>query len=481
MGHTQFFINGKWVDPIQGRQHEVIDPATETVIDRISLGGELDVASAVAAARKAFDTWSRVPHEERIGLLRRLIEIYEARLEEMASAITAEMGAPRTFSLKAQAAAGLSQMKVFLAEFERFEFEHVLGPQAPDDQIIREPIGVCGLITPWNWPMNQVSLKAPPAMTVGCTVVLKPSEMAPLSSMLFAEFVEQAGYPAGVFNLVNGDGAITGEALTRHPDIDMISFTGSARTGAAISRAAADTFKRVTLELGGKSPNIIFDDLDVAAAAARGARGCFSNTGQSCDAPTRMLVHRSSYETAIEAARLVAQEVQPGDPALEGGHIGPLSSRAQFDRVQAFVENAISEGARLIAGGPGRPEQFKSGYFVRPTVFADVTNDMQVAREEVFGPVLVIMPFDDEDEAVRIANDTPYGLSSYIQTGDLERARRVARKIRAGMVRINGAFRGPGSPFGGYRHSGLGREGGRWGIEEFLEIKAVAGWSNPAT
>ncbi|PBB58340.1 MULTISPECIES: aldehyde dehydrogenase family protein [Mesorhizobium] len=480
MRNTQFLINGKWVEPIEGRQHDVINPATETVVGRISLGGAADIGKAVAAAREAFATWSRVPHQERIGLLRRLIEIYEGRLEEMASAITTEMGAPKTLSVTAQAAAGLSHMKVFLTEFEKFEFEHVLGPQAPDEWLIHEPIGVCGLITPWNWPMSQVCLKVPPAITVGCTVVLKPSEMAPLSSMLFAEFIERAGYPAGVFNLVNGDGAIAGQALARHPDIDMVSFTGSTRAGAAISRAASDTFKRVTLELGGKSPNIIFDDLDVASAAARGALRCFSNTGQNCDAPTRMLVHRSGYEAAIEAACRVAQEVQPGDPALEGSHIGPLSSRVQFERVQTFIANAIAAGARLVAGGPGRPEQFKSGYFVRPTVFADVTNDMQIAREEVFGPVLVIIPFDEEDEAIRIANDTPYGLSSYIQTGDLERAQRVAREIRAGMVRINGALRAPGSPFGGYKHSGTGREGGRWGIEEYLELKAVSGWSHPA-
>ncbi|WP_036255149.1 MULTISPECIES: aldehyde dehydrogenase family protein [unclassified Mesorhizobium] len=480
MQSTQFYIDGRWVDPEERRLLDVIDPSTELAVAQISLGGAADIDIAVAAARRAFPMWSDVGVQGRIELLRRLIDIYTARIDEMASAISSEMGAPLTLARTAQAASGLSHLKIFLAEFEDFQFEHVLSSQAPDDRIIREPIGVCGLITPWNWPMNQVCLKAAPAMTAGCTVVLKPSEIAPLSSMLFAEFVDRAGYPAGVFNLVNGDGSTAGEALARHGDVDMISFTGSSRAGAVVSRAAADNFKRVALELGGKSPYIIFDDLDVAAAAARCARSCFTNTGQSCDAPTRMLVERSAYERAIEAARVVAAEMQPDDPRKEGGHIGPLVSKTQFDKVQELILAALGEGARLVAGGPGRPASFDKGYFTRPTIFADVTNDMRIAREEVFGPVLAIIPFDDEEEAIRIANDTVYGLSSYVQTGDPLRAQRVARKIRAGVVRLNGASRGPGSPFGGYKHSGIGREGGRWGIEEYLEIKAVAGWSRSA-
>lgn len=477
MKSTQFYIDGKWVDPVQPRDCAVINPATEAVAATISLGSAADVDKAVAAARRAFATWSVTPLKERCGLLRRLIELYEARIDDMAAAITTEMGAPRTLAVSAQATSGLSHLKTYLDELEAFTFEHTLSDKAPDDRIIREPIGVCALITPWNWPMNQVCLKVPAAIGVGCTVVLKPSEIAPLSSLLFAELIDEAGFPAGVFNLVNGDGPTVGEALSHHPDIQMVSFTGSTRAGAAVARAAADTFKRVSLELGGKSPNIIFSDTDVAAAATRGARSCFTNSGQSCDAPTRMLVERSAYETAVEAARAVAEEMQPADPQQDGSHIGPLVSRAQFDKVQALIEAAIGEGARLVAGGPGRPKTLAKGNFVRPTVFADVTTDMRIAREEVFGPVLVLIPFDDEDEAVRIANDTEYGLSSYIQTGDLDRAHRIARQIRAGMVRINGASRGPGSPFGGYRHSGNGREGGRWGLEEYLETKAVAGWN----
>lgn len=479
MKSTQFYIDGKWVDPAIARSCDVISPATELPINSISLGSRTDADRAVAAACRAFKSWSVTPLHERLGLLRRLIEIYEARITDMAAAITSEMGAPRTLALTAQAASGLSHLKTYVAELETFEFEHVLSAKAPDERIIREPIGVCALITPWNWPMNQVCLKVPAAIGVGCTVVLKPSEIAPLSSMLFAEFVDQAGFPAGVFNLVNGEGAVVGEALSLHPGVDMVSFTGSTRGGASVSRAAAETFKRVSLELGGKSPNIIFGDVDVAAAAARGARSCFTNTGQSCDAPTRMLVERQAYAAAIEAARSVAAEMQPGDPLMEGGHIGPLVSRTQYDKVQSLMESAINEGARLIAGGPGRPEGCEKGYFVRPTVFADVGRGMRIGREEVFGPVLVIMPFDSEDEAIEIANDTEFGLSSYIQTSDLDRAQRVARRIRAGMVRINGASRGPGSPFGGYKHSGNGREGGRWGLEEFLETKAVAGWTRP--
>jgi aldehyde dehydrogenase (NAD+) len=473
---TDFYVNGEWVDRSSRPRHDVINPATESPIASISLATEADVDEAVRAARAAFATWSRTPNEVRFEKLQKLAAIYERRLDEMAAVISDEMGAPITLSKTAQAASGLAHLKAFLAELRRYEFEHPLRPDLLQDHIIHEPIGVCGLITPWNWPMNQVCLKVPPAIGVGCTVVLKPSEMAPLSSILFAEFVHEAGFPPGVFNLVNGDGATAGSAISRHSDIDMISFTGSCRAGAAISKAAADTFKRVTLELGGKSPNLIFADTDVEAAVRRGARTCFTNTGQSCDAPTRMLVERSVYDRAVAAAVQVAHEMIPGDPSVEGGHIGPLASKTQFNTVQRYIETGVKEGARLAAGGLSRPEGIIKGWFVRPTVFTDVTPDMTIVREEIFGPVLCMMPFDTEEQAIALANDTKYGLASYVQSGDPERCRRVARQIRAGIVRLNGASRGPGSPFGGYKHSGNGREGGRLGIEDFLEVKAVAGW-----
>jgi aldehyde dehydrogenase (NAD+) len=339
---------------------------------------------------------------------------------------------------------------------------------------------VCGLITPWNWPMNQVALKVAPALAAGCTVVLKPSEIAPLSAMLFAEMIDEAGFPAGVFNLVNGDGPTVGEAMSSHPDIDMMSFTGSARAGTAVTKAAADTIKRVTLELGGKGPNIVFADSDIPAAVKRGAIHCFNNTGQSCNAPTRMLVERSAYDEAVQVAAETAENTKVGDPTEEGNHIGPLASEMQFDKVQRLIQTGVEEGARLVAGGVGRPEGFNRGYFVRPTVFADVNNDMTIAREEIFGPVLSIIPFDGEDEAVEIANDTAYGLTGYVQSGDAARANKIARKLRSGMVQLNGAQRAAGSPFGGYRQSGNGREGGKWGLEDFLEVKAVAGWQPDA-
>src|SRR5690606_25129538 len=339
----------------------------------------------------------------------------------------------------------------------------------------REPIGVCGLITPWNWPMNQIALKVIPALAVGCTVILKPSEIAPMSAMLFAEFVDEAGFPQGVFNLDNGEGAVVGEALSQHPDVDMMSFTGSTRAGTAVSRAAVATVKRVSLELGGKSPNIVFADADLEKTIARSLAHCFENTGQSCNAPTRMLVERSVYDKAVELARKVAEGTKVGDPAEEGDHIGPLSSSIQFEKVQKLIQKGIDEGARLVAGGTGRPDGFNEGDFVKPTVFADVNNDMTTAREEIFGPVLAMIPFDTEEEAIAIANDTPCGLAAYIQTGNPERAKRVARKLRAGMIQINGTSRAPGSPFGGYKQSGNGREGGKWGLEDFMEVKLISG------
>ncbi|MHC5232194.1 aldehyde dehydrogenase family protein [Brucella sp. LJL56] len=472
---TDFYIDGAWRAPMEAKSIEVINPADEKPYAAISAGSAKDIDLAVAAARNAFPSWSETPAAERIGYIRRIVEIYESHLDEMAKTISLEMGAPIKLARESQAAAGLSHTKAFIAAFENFEFEEILSSKYPNQTVVREPIGVCGLITPWNWPMNQIALKVIPALAVGCTVVLKPSEIAPLSAMLFAEFLDQAGVPKGVFNLVNGEGAIVGEALSQHPDIDMMSFTGSTRAGTAVSRAAATTVKRVSLELGGKSPNIVFADADLEKTIARSLAHCFENTGQSCNAPTRMLVERSVYDKAVELARKVTEGTKVGDPAQEGDHIGPLSSSIQFEKVQTLIQKGIDEGARLVAGGTGRPYGFSEGDFVKPTVFADVNNDMMIAREEIFGPVLAMIPFDTEEEAIAIANDTPYGLAAYIQTGSPERAKRVARKLRAGMVQINGTSRAPGSPFGGYKQSGNGREGGKWGLEDFMEVKLISG------
>ncbi|MFC4623993.1 aldehyde dehydrogenase family protein [Daeguia caeni] len=472
---TEFYIDGAWRAPLQPKTIEVINPATERPYAVISAGSAEDIDLAVAAARKAFPSWSETPAEERMGYIRRIAEIYKERMEEMAKTISLEMGAPITLAREAQAAAGLSHTKAFIRAFENYEFEAIYAPKFPNQLIRHEPIGVCGLITPWNWPMNQIALKVIPAIAVGCTVVLKPSEIAPMSALLFAEFLHEAGLPKGVFNLVNGEGAVVGEALSHHPDVDMMSFTGSTRAGTAVSRAASATVKRVSLELGGKSPNIVFADSDLEAAIARGVAHCFENTGQSCNAPTRMLVERSVYARAVELARQAAEATVVDDPAKEGSHIGPLSSAVQFEKVQRLIQTGIDEGARLIAGGTGRPEGLTEGYFVKPTIFADVNNTMTIAREEIFGPVLAMIPFDTEEEAIAIANDTPYGLAAYIQTQNPERAQRVARKLRAGMIQINGTSRAPGTPFGGYKQSGNGREGGKWGLEDFLEVKLICG------
>ena len=473
---TDFYIDGKWVAPVQPKELEVINPADEQPYAVISLGSAVDVDNAVAAARRAFPGWSTTPLDERIALLQKLFDIYTRRSREMGETISREMGAPISLSVDGQAGAGSYHIKNFIRALQSFEFEHPQSDRFPNERIVREPIGVCGLITPWNWPMNQVALKVAAAVGVGCTVILKPSEIAPMSSLLFAEFMDEAGFPAGVFNLVNGDGPGVGEAMSRHPGIDMMSFTGSTRAGVAVTKGAADTVKRVALELGGKSPNLIFADTDVEDAVVRGLDHCFENTGQSCNAPTRMLVQRPVYDQAVEIAERHTKTVKVGNPAEEGDHIGPLVSQAQYDKVQDLIEIGIKEGARLVAGGPGRPEGFNRGYYVRPTVFADVSNDMTIAREEVFGPVLAMIPFETEEEAVQIANDTVYGLAAYVQTGDADRARRVARQLQAGMVRLNGAGLAPGSPFGGYKQSGLGREGGKYGLEDFLEMKVVSGW-----
>ncbi|MEO1198981.1 MAG: aldehyde dehydrogenase family protein [Pseudomonadota bacterium] len=477
---TDFYIDGAWVAPATANDFEVINPADETAFAVISLGSKADVDNAVAAARRAFQTWSLTSKDERIALLEKLADVYERRTGDMAEAISKEMGAPMKLATRAQAAAGLEHIKGFIDTLKSFEFDEPLGLGNDGEMILREPIGVCGLITPWNWPMNQVTLKVIPAIAAGCTVVLKPSEIAPMSSIVFTEMMHEAGVPPGVYNMLNGDGPGVGEAMSTHPDIDMMSFTGSTRAGIAVTKGSADTVKRVALELGGKSPNLIFADADLQKAVKRGVLHCFNNTGQSCNAPTRMLLERSIYDDAVEMAREVAENCKVGDPAEDGNHIGPLVSEAQFNKVQGLIEAGIKEGARLVAGGLGRPEGFNRGYFVRPTIFADVTNDMTIAREEIFGPVLAMMAFDSEDEAVEIANDTPYGLSSYIQSGDPERIRRVSRQLRTGMVQVNGAGHRSESPFGGYKQSGIGREGGTYGLEEFLEVKAVSGWAPEA-
>ncbi|RED54014.1 aldehyde dehydrogenase family protein [Aestuariispira insulae] len=469
-----FYINGKWVKPQTPRDLDVINPSTEEVCAVISLGDQPDTDAAVVAARAAFDSWSQTPAEERLALIEKLADIYERRNDEMGEAISLEMGAPISMSREDQAGSGSYHIRNFIRAFKNFTFEKTLGDHAPDNKILMEPIGVCGLITPWNWPMNQVTLKVVPAVAVGCTVVLKPSEIAPLSSMLFAEFMDEAGFPAGVFNLVNGDGPGVGSQLSGHRDVDMISFTGSTRAGSAITKNAADTVKRVSLELGGKGANIIFEDAD-ENAVKRGARHCFYNTGQSCNAPTRMLVHRSRYDEAVKIAGEIAASTQVNRASEEGRHVGPVVSQLQYDKIQALIEKGIEEGAELVAGGPGKPDGLENGYYVKPTVFAGVNNDMTIAREEIFGPVLSIIPFDSEEEAIAIANDTVYGLTNYIQTTDAERANRVARRLRSGMVEINGKGRGPGAPFGGYKQSGNGREGGIWGLEDFLEVKSVSG------
>ncbi|CDN48112.1 aldehyde dehydrogenase family protein [Neorhizobium galegae] len=472
----KFYIDARWTDPVEAKNLEVINPSTEEAFAIISLGTDKDTDLAVDAAKRAFDGWSNTAPGERLAKVERLLEIYKRRAEEMARTISQEMGAPIDMALRSQVGAGAWHMTNFITAFRDFKFVRPLGDHAPDNRIVMDPIGVVGLITPWNWPMNQVTLKVTPALLAGCTLVLKPSEVAPLSSMLFAEFADEAGIPAGVFNLVNGDGPGVGTRLSAHPDIEMISFTGSTRAGKAISKVAAETLKRVALELGGKGANIIFEDAD-GDAVRRGAAHCFNNTGQSCNAPTRMLVQRSIYDDAVETAKSVAEALAIDVADKHGAHIGPLVSDTQYSRVQDLIGKGIEEGARLVAGGPGRPSGLNRGYFVRPTIFADVDNNMTIAREEVFGPVLSIIPFDTEEEAITIANDTPYGLSNYVQTQDGERRNRVARKLKSGMVEMNGVSRAAGAPFGGVKASGRAREGGVWGIEEFLEPKAVSGWS----
>jgi aldehyde dehydrogenase (NAD+) len=468
----QFYIDGQWINPAVHQDFEVINPATEKVIAKISLGTSADVDRAVAAATKAFNSYSESTIGARIALLKQIIEAYRVHAEEMAETISQEMGAPLSLSRKAQVPAGLAHFLEIVNVLEDFKFEHLKGTTL----MRHEPIGVCGLITPWNWPMNQVACKVAPALAAGCTMVLKPSEMAPLSAYLFAQILHEAGVPPGVFNLVNG-GSTVGAAIASHPDVAMVSFTGSTRAGVAVATAGASTVKRVTQELGGKSANIIMEDAEFDSAIRHGVDACFRNTGQSCDAPTRMLVPRARLAEATGMAQSAAQLTKVGDPLDEGTMIGPLAGKAQFEKVQRLIAAGIEEGATLISGGLGRPNDLPTGYFVKPTIFSDVRNDMTIAREEIFGPVLSILPYEDEDDAVRIANDTPFGLSAYVTSRDLVRARRVANRLRSGNVHINGARIDFGGCFGGYKQSGNGREWSVAGLEEFLELKAVFGYA----
>lgn len=471
LDRRKFYIDGAWVEPIQTNDFDVLNPATEEAIATISIGSPDDINTAVKAAGRAFVSFSSSSKQDRLELLESILAVYKKRYDEMAEVITLELGAPITMSRNSQAAVGIGHLTGFLATLKSLQSRQEM---PSGDILLREPIGVCGLITPWNWPVNQIALKVLPALAAGCTTVLKPSELTPLSAMLYAEILHEAGCPKGVFNLVNGDGPVTGATLSRHPDVDMVSFTGSTRAGVAVTKDAADTVKKVTLELGGKSPNILFADADLEKAVKRGVFGCFYNSGQSCNAPTRMLVERSVYAQVIEIARSTGKSQHVGNPAMEGRHIGPVVSALQFERVQALIKAAIEEGATLLLGGPGKPAGFETGYYVQPTIFSDVRNDMQIAQKEVFGPVLSILPFEDEEDAIRIANDTPYGLAAYIETNDTGKAWRVAGKLRTGQIYINGTECAYDSPFGGYKMSGLGREGGLFGLEDFLEIKAVS-------
>ena len=471
-----FYINGSWVAPKNQKDIQVINPATEKSCAVISLGGKEDINDAVLAAKEAFKTWGYSSKQERIELLENFYVLYKKRWNDITEAIIQEMGAPKDFASKLQTGTGASHTKSFIRYLKEFEFEKPLGEHAKNQRLIYEPKGVCALITPWNWPINQVTLKVIPALASGCTMILKPSELAPLSAMIIAELIDEAKFPKGVFNLVNGDGATTGDALTSHPDVNMISFTGSTRAGALISQNAAKDFKRLSLELGGKGANIIFKDAD-SEAIERGAFRCFRNSGQSCNAPTRMLVEKTIYDDAIERLKKYASEFKVDDPNKEGEHIGPVISEVQFDKIQGLIQKGIDEGAKLIAGGTGKPEGLKDGYYVKPTVFADVNNDMEIARTEIFGPVLSVIPFETEEEAIQIANDTDYGLTNYIQTQDNDKVQRVARKLRSGMVDVNGAGIAVDAPFGGFKHSGIGREAGKEGLLEFLEVKSVGGWN----
>jgi len=472
MTHCNFFIDNQWVEPLEPQSaHPIVHPADETVVGDVAMGGRADADRAVMAARRAFDGYSQLSQAERTRMMEKLLAIFERRYTEMAQAISTEMGAPWDLAFDSQAECGPGHIKATLEAARDFPFEVKSGK----GDLFCEPVGVCVLITPWNWPMNQVVAKLAPAILVGCTVVLKPSEFSPLSAKLVAEYMEEAGYPPGVFNLVYGDGPLVGSALSSHPEVDLVSFTGSTGAGIAVAKAAAETVKRVVQELGGKSPNIIFADSDVEKAVARGVKRCMNNTGQSCNAPTRMLIERSVYELAVTAAATAGAKVKVIQPTEKGEGIGPLAMKRQFETVNRFIAIGMDCGARLLVGGPGRPEGFDKGYFVKPTIFADVSNDMPIAQQEIFGPVLCLIPFDDEEDAIRIANDTPYGLAAYLSTNDKARARRVALRLRAGNVSVNASGNEYCNPFGGYKQSGNGREWGKFGLHEFMEYKIVNG------
>ena len=470
---ANFYINGEWVDPVDPKSLDVINPATEEVIGKIAMGNSQDVDKAVAAAKEAFESFSQTTKEERLALMGKILEVYQSRYDEIAETISSEMGAPLWLSKAAQAATGAGHFGTFMEVLKNYNFDEDKGTT----RLRKEPVGVCGLITPWNWPINQIACKVAPALAAGCTMVLKPSEVSPLNAVIFAEVLHEAGVPAGVFNLVNGDGLSVGEAMSSHPDIDMMSFTGSTRAGVAVAKASADTVKRVSQELGGKSANIILDDADFNQSVAGGVTGCFMNSGQSCNAPTRMLVPADRQDEAVAIAKATAEATVVGDPKeVAAGGIGPVVSEVQFNKIQGLIEKGIEEGATLVTGGPGKPEGFNAGYYVKPTIFSDVSNDMTIAREEIFGPVLSILPYKDEDDAISIANDTEYGLSGYV-SGSQEKAQKFAEKFRSGNVHVNGAGPDFNAPFGGYKKSGNGREWGDLGFEEFLEIKAILGYN----
>ena len=474
--YRKFYINGAWVAPAKPNDFNVINPATEEPVGVISLGSAQDADKAVAAAKAAFATYSQTSREERMAIIERIIAAYQKRYGDIVDAISTEMGAPHWLSKAAQAAMGLAHFNSALEVLKTYQFEEDRGTA----HLVKEPIGVCAFITPWNWPINQIACKVAPALAAGCTMVLKPSEVAPINAYILAEVFDDAGVPKGVFNLVNGDGPGVGAALSAHPDVDMVSFTGSTRAGVLVAKAAADTVKRVTQELGGKSANIILDDADFNSAVSGGVTGVMMNSGQSCNAPTRMLVPASRKDEAVAIAKKAAEEVKVGDPFAKDTTIGPVVSEVQFNKIQGLIQKGIEEGATLVTGGPGRPEGFNKGYYVRPTVFADVTNDMTIAREEIFGPVLSILSYKDEDDAVRIANDTVYGLSGYVSSGNIDHAKKVAARIRAGNVHLNGVGIDLNAPFGGFKQSGNGREWGVEGFEEFLETKAVLGYNTAA-
>ena len=471
--HKKFYINGAWVESNSDTLLDVINPANEECISKISIGNKIDLDLAVSSAKSSFLKWSNSSIEDRLFLLEKLKTIYQNRFDEMTLAITQEMGCPKDFSSQVQTQSGLDHITDFIKRLKEFEFESKFNSQS-NNYIIKEPIGVCGLITPWNWPINQIALKAIPALAAGCTMVLKPSEIAPLSGILFAEMIDEAGFPNGVFNLVNGDGEGVGNHISNHPDIDMVSFTGSTRAGRLILQNASHTIKRVCLELGGKGGNIVFADAP-KNSVRDSIRNVMSNSGQSCDAPTRMLVEKSIYEKVVHEAIDEASQIIVDSPEKSGDHIGPVVSKVQYDKIINLIKLGLKEGANLAAGGIEKPENLTKGYYIKPTIFTNVNNTMEIAKSEIFGPVLSIIPFDTEDEAITIVNDTEYGLGNYIQTSDSDKARRVAKKLRSGVVYVNGNPMDAGTPFGGYRQSGNGREGGKWGIEEYLEVKTITG------